>query len=438
MRRRSISAMALWLCVAACGERDSGRGPEAHDFALSLEVAAPAAQVLRVDLPAAALVAIRRPDKGDIRIVDARGRPLSMAFAGSEAARQGQARFNAIPFNGRIEDDRPAPVSVRVDRAGDSVSVRTGSGPSAGSDQAVLIDTRAMRETAVSIAPEARLPGQRPVTVSVAVGTDLRHWEPLAEHVLFRPGEEPGLLGGSRIPLPPVGLQGRYLRLSWHGEPELTISGATLFTSRIPPRPRVSIPARGLALTDAHHLDFTIPPGVMPAAMRVVMTGKDGVIPLRLLGRDNAEAPWTLLAMGSLRQGGEDVVLEMGEATVHRFRLEADTRGAGFSQVPKMELQYSPIALAVAFNGVGPYRLLVGNASAEPANFVLSDLTNLATPMGGARVIGARSDVAIELDTDKAGASPPLRLIALWSVLLLGVALLAYTAIKLMRANAAS
>lgn len=436
MNRGSLVVLAL-LQLAGCGRQEKSAEPKEDDFALSLKVEADGAKVQRLDLPAAALVTIRRPDKGDLRVVDAQGRSLSMAFIEPDAVIESKVQLSAIPFDSSKGKSINTPVSVHVEQDGSSVRVESGGGEEA-DEIGVLFDTRSVKESAVGISLEAELPKQKPVTISIAAGDDLKSWEPLAEQILFRPGNGHGLLGGSRIELPSADLRGRYLRVSAQGEPRLAISGATLFTSSIPCTQPVIVSAKGLGLTDAHSLAFTLPNGIMPAALRVTMTGNDGVIPLRLLGRDNAEAPWTPLAIASLQQGSAGVLMTTGEQTLHMLKLEADPRSAGFSTVPKVELQYAPITLAVAFNGAGPYRLLVGNSKAKPAVFALQEITNAPDRLAQAKVVGARTDVAVELTQTGQDTKLSPRVIALWAALLVGVALLAYAAIRLMRANNAA
>lgn len=438
MRHGYATALALMLLAAGCGERRNDAAPDANDFALSLQVEAPASQLLRLDLPAAALVAIRRADRGDIRVMDAHDRPLSMAFVDPAVARQSQTRLDAIPFNDAPDKNHSAPVSVWVDQAGHSVSVSAGGGGNTDSpERSILFDTRAIRSPAVAIALDAALEPQRPVEVTVAMGRDLKSWTPVAEQVLFRPGENQAMLGGNRIALPSVNLAGRYLRVSWSGETRFGIAGATLFTSTSPVRPLISIPAKGLTLPNAHEARFSMPPGLRPAAIRVTMIGRDGVIPLRVLGRDNAEAPWTLLAMATLRQGGQAAAVELGSGPAHFLKLEADSRSAGFSQAPSLALLYTPVTLAVAFNGDGPYRMMVGNPGAKPAIFALSELTNRNDSMGEAKVLGAPAAPTVDVSNNAANPAFSRRVVALWAALLAGVAVLAYTAFKLMRANAA-
>lgn len=436
MRLHVPLVLALLMLATGCGKAEGDTEPPPHEYALSLKVEAPGAHLSRIDLPAAALIAIQRADKGDIRIVDAQNRPLSMAFVEPSAAPQDMVHLDAIPF-GTTRANRASPVLVRVDQAGRSVRVQAENGETNDAGHNVLFDTRKVRNPAISITLDTTLPKQKQVTVSISAGADLKTWEPLAEQVLFRPGDGAELLGDSRISLAAPNLYGRYLRASWSGDAQLNITGATLTTSRNPPRSRVFITTKGLRLADTHTVIVHIPTGLTPTAMQVTMTGKDGVIPVRLFGRDNAETPWTLLALASLKQEAPGAVLEIGERPMRHLKLEADARSAGFSKVPTVVLQYAPVTIAAAFNGDGPYRLLVGNAVAKPAAFALSELANKNVPLGAARVVDAQTQVAVEVgnDEDNSGLAP--RVIALWAALLAGVLLLGYAAFKLMRANTA-
>lgn len=435
MNRILPAAFVLFLLLSGCGRPDGTAEPKTQDFALSLKVEASGVQVQSVALPAAVLTAFKRPDKGDIRIVDAHDRPLSVAFVEPNAEQRNSIHLDAIPFGSPTVAGRTGPFSVRVDQRGGSVSIHADGSEAEGFQPGVVFDTRNVRDPAVGIALDAVLPKQRPVTMSIATGPDLKLWEPLAEQVLFRASDGSGLLGGSRIDLPSAHLRGRYLRATWQGGPEVRISGATLFTSSVPVVPPISIAVRGLELADQHSLTFSVPSALMPRAMRVRMTSSDGVMPVRLLGRANAEAPWALLAMASLKQGGPGALLEIGDGTARMLRLEADPRSAGFSGPPSIDLQYAPVILAAAFNGDGPYRLVVGNSEAQPKAFALSDLSNISGPMAEAHIVGALPPVAIDLNRSAGLSSFPLKIVALWTVLLAGVALLAFAAFRLMRTN---
>lgn len=436
MRLRLGAALAIILLMSACNRMEREGEPAVSDFALSLKVDAPGAQVQRVDLPAAALIALRRRDGGDIRIVDAHDRLISIALIEPDAVQRGRVHLDAIPF-GKIveEEDVDAPLSVRVDQQQGVVSIRAEGGAAAPGESAVVFDSRRIDQTVTGIALDAELPPSQPVKVSIAKGSDLKVWEPLSEQILFRAGDGPEFLGGSRISLPPSVLKGQFLRISWHKTPGIRIFGGTLFTAAGPETLRVPIEARGAELSDSRSLVLAVPSGVMPKAMCVRMTGSDGIMPLKLYGREASEHPWTLLAMASLKQGGPGTVLEIGGMPARFLKLAADRRSAGFSKPPAIAFEYDPIILAAALNGDGPYRLLVGNSAAEPKRFALSELTDARGPLPRARVTGAPPQVAIALAPS--GREPFLapRTIALWSALLAGVAVLAFAAYRLIKAN---
>ncbi|NBC37777.1 DUF3999 family protein [Novosphingobium sp. FSY-8] len=437
MKRAAIAlTLALTLALPGCGApRAAPTGPQ--DFALNLPVTAPGTGVARLDLPVAALLAFRRADMGDVRVYDAQGRPLSIARMEPAAASQNAIHLPAIAINEDRAADGAA-VSVQVDQAGRRLTVAT-QGPAAGAAATaqVLLDTRSLADRAVAVRLDADLPPSRPVTVEIASSPDLKSWTPLTDAVLLRPGAGPELLGGGRIALPDVALQGRYVRLRWQGAPPGAVQGATLITSHTPAPPRLWVTARGIPAGSAQQMAFTLPVALQPGAVRVAMTGADGVVPLRLMGRDSAEAPWTPLAVGVLRQGAKATELPLEGIAPRQLLLEADPRSAGWSRPPALALALEPVSLLVAFNGAAPYRLAVGHADAAPALFAASDLApNPGTyPRAQVAATGA-GETFVDLGGE--GTSWPFapRKLALWGALLAGTGVLGMAVVRLLRANA--
>lgn len=432
---KRLVAIALLILAACSGkEGDPAAGPDS--FALSLPVEpAPGAQVQRVDLPTKAIIALKRADRGDIRIFDNRGKPLSIARLAEDPATFSTVHLDAISFNAQERTVAGSSVSVSVTQDERAITVDTAGGQQAPPQSSVLFDTRQVKEPAVDLALDATLPSQRPVTMSVKVSSDLKTWEPLAEQVLFRPGKGPALLGSGAIALNGGKLEKRYLLVSWSSMANATVTGAVLRTTPNPPPPRIAVPTSGLKLGDGGHaLQFALPPGPAPVAMRVTMTGQDGVVPVSLFGRNAAEQPWTPLAMGVLRQNEGAATLAAGDT--REFKLEADKRSAGFSRPPRLEFHYEPISLLVAFNGAGPYSLAVGNAAARPAFLNAADLTTQAGPYRAARAEAGRELAPIQLQTSASDSPFTGRKLLLWGTLLLGVAVLAAAAYWLMRTSA--
>lgn len=431
---KRLAALVL-LSVASCGQADRDKPLGPRDFALLLPVEADAGPLERIALPPAALAAIRRRDKGDIRVFDAQDRPLSLALLPGGPGELAVVRLKAIPFALPQSPSPGSSISVRVDRGAQAIRVKTDDASPAAPDHAVLLDTRQLNQPAVSITLDADVPVQRPVTVSLAVGGDLSHWQDLTRKVLFRPDQGAGLLGSGRIDLGGEVLGGRYLRVAWSGAPASMVTGASLATSPDPMPRRVTVAAKGAVMADPHHVLFTLPAGAGPTALMVAMTGRDGVVPIRLLGRAAADQPWAPLALASVRQGEKAALLELGDGGWREFMVEADTRSAGFSQMPRLDLQFAPVEVLAAMNGAAPYRLAVGQAKAPPAFFGMAELVTRPGPFPQARVMDDGRDVEIDVAIGKARTGLAPRIVALWAVLIGGVLVLAFAAYRLFRAN---
>ena len=434
---RRLVALPL-LLLASCDRADEGKPLAPHDFALTMPVEANAGPLQRVALPPAALVAIRRADKGDIRIFDAHDRPLSLALLPMGPGDFAVTSVKAIPFGPPPSPDHGPAVSVRVDHGAQAVSVKTDDSPPAPSEHAVLLDTRRLEQPAMSLTLDADVPVQRPVTVSLAIGSDLSHWQDLRQKVLFRPDQGEGLLGSGRIDLGGEVLGGRYLRVAWSGAPATMVTGASLITSPTPMPHRITVAAKGAVMPDAHHVLLTLPEGAAPTALTVRMTGRDGVVPVRLLGRASADQPWVPLALGSVRQGEQGAFLELGDGGLRNFMIEADSRSAGFSQRPGLDLHFAPVDVLVALNGAAPYRLAVGQAKAPPAFFGMAELATRPGPFPMARVKddGRHVEIDVAPGQDRNGFAP--RIMALWAALIGGVLVLGFAAYRLFRANDAA
>ncbi len=436
MRWTAIVAMAL---LAACQQKTASEPNGADGFAFSAALEPQGSAALqRIEVPAAALVAIQREDMGDIRVFDGRGKPLSIARldTAEPGAQAGQA-VAVYPIAGTAAaPDGPA-VSISIAQPGQTVLVEANGGAMGSGTAAALIDTRALTDPAVAVVLDADLPAQTPVAFTLEASGDLRAWEPLGEKVLFSPGAGQAPLGGTRISLPGVDLEKRYLRLSWKAAPGIAVRGAEVVTAREVPRPRLTLASNGAKLGDAHNLIFSAPSNAPIAAIGVTGTQADGVVPIKLYGRDAKERLWLPLSAATVRADGKAALLELGGSRFAQYRIEADARSAGFSAAPKLELQVEPLSLLAAFNGQPPYRLVAGNAKAEGKLFAPQDLAEpkvLAGDLPLAKVEATPPPI-IALDAGQADGPFTPRKLVLWGALLLGTAVLAFGAIRLLRAN---
>lgn len=419
--------------------------PAAYKLRLTVEPA-PGGTLQRVMLPAEALVVLREKDLGDVRLFDGRGKPLALARDGTGAATAEAQRSRDVPVfpvmgeAGAIQGGR---VTIAIDDAkvAHVVTVNTGGVATGGTPQVVaaLLDTPAISEPAVAITLDADLPKQTPVTALLESSNDLKSWDYLGEKVLFRSGDGPALLGSGRIALAGASLKDRYVRVSWDDTAGVSIKGAKVTTARTAPPPRLAVDASGQRLADPRELRFSVPFATPLAALRLTETGQDGVVPVKAYGRDDAEEPWVPLAAGIVRQGSAGSAIDLGGASFRHYRIEADKRSAGFSQAPRLELLLDPVEVLATFNGVPPYTLAAGQAGTKSAYFAASDLAPAATltgPLPQASVTSATTappSVAVQPEGPDGALSP--RKLVLWGALLLGTAVLAFAAFRLMRSS---
>lgn len=438
MMRKAI--VAALLLMAGCQDTSAPDRSGADVFAFSAQLEPQgAATVQRIDLPAAALVAIARDDLGDVRLLDARGKPLPLARL--DAVGRDAVTANQVPFypvaNGAGSAQSNA-VSVEIAQPGQTVSIATAGTLAKPNTAAALLDTRKLVQPAAAVQLDADLPAQTPVSFTIEAGSDLKNWDVLADKVLFSPaaGEPP--LGGARITLPGSRLEGRYLRLSWPADAGVTLRGGTVETARSTPDAPVLIATRGGKLDDAHNLRLDVPAAAPLAGLQFVVAKSDGLLPMRLYGREANELPWQALGAAVARGPAEPARFDLPGVRFAQYRIEADSRSAGFAAAPEVIVHLQPISLIAALNGEAPYRLMVGKIDAEPRYFSPGDLADakaLEADLPRA-VIKAGPPPIVNLDPGTGDSPFSPRKLALWGALLLGTAVLAWGAIRMLRANA--
>ncbi|MFO1254210.1 MAG: DUF3999 family protein [Sphingomonadaceae bacterium] len=436
IRKAMIAALALLAGCAGEAPKDAAR----HDgYALRLEVTpAEGGNLQRVTLPPAALVSLMRADAGDVRIFDSGGAVISLARQPVDAVEEFSANKVAVyPIEGPAAAPGASAISLRIDSDADiAISARRAEAQAVSGPAALLFDTRRLTDPLAAIQLDAELPPGRPVEVTLEASADLKSWDALGSKVLFRGEAGQELLGSARIALGGPVLKDRYLRASWPAAPGVLIRGGTIFTARTAPPAAVAIAADGAVLAADHDLRFALPAGYPPRAIRVTGPESIGVVPVRVYGREAPERPWVALAAGTLRDG-KPAQIDLTGAGFAEYKLEADQRSAGFGAVPKIELLYDPVVLIAAFNGKPPYNLAIGNAAAPSAFFapgdLLGDLPIWAT-LPKAKIGNPPANPVVKLaPTGNDGPFTPRKL-ALWAALLAAVAVLAFAAVRLIKA----
>ena len=479
---RSAGLACVGLAFAGGLWAADANSPQSYAQRLPLATV-PGAALQRVVLPAQVLAALQTADYRDIRIFNAQGQPVPMALAagGSAtvlAATEKQITLPAYPILGGAGASAGTlaqeGLSLRIEEQQGRrvVQINTSAGtPAAPSGQQVLgalFDTRTLGAPAVSLALDVDLPPAQPVSFQVATSRDLTHWSPLASTVLYRVPAQDGAagaaqLGSSTIHLTGADLKDQYLRVTWapaQGGVDLAanvaLRGATVTTSRSAaaaarPTVQVNLPTQN----KPHELGFSLPFATPVAAIGITPQGSNVLVPVRVLGRNGNQQPWTSLAEGvvySLQTAGVDqrsaaITLPSYQGNSWRdIRVEADTKTPGFTAPPAVSVEFDPVQLVFVASGDAPFTLAAGlpatdAQAAASAYLPLQSLVPGYQPAQENTLPLARTEVAAAgaANVPASVQAPDLsnktstKTMVLWGVLLAGVLALGLMAWALAR-----
>ncbi len=466
-----LAAAALSLCTGVAQAAADANSPAAYAIRVPVTLAADA-PLQRILLPAEVLVRLQSPGYADVRLFNGAGQPVPMALAGVAAASapEESVTLPAYPILGAASTGTAGleGLSLRIEeRQGQRVvqietaATTTTAGPA--TPQAVrgaLFDARNVQLPVARMALDVDLPAGQPVTFRVQASKDLKHWQPLAETVLYRADAAvaptaPGRLGNEQIDLQRADLKGHYLRVTW-GDAAVTLRGATLATStQTGPRARVSaslaVPPLG---NNPRELVFALPFATPVAALAITPPGSNVLIPVRVLGRNHREQPWSPLASAvvyKMATGGKEQAsgpVELGGVSVREIKIEADPKTPGFAAAPALALQFEPAQLVFLASGQGPFTLAAGLPGATAAASAFLPLASLVpgyqpaqenqlpvalADVARADVTGGQPADGAQVPAAAASGGISTRSAVLWGVLLAGVAVLGLMAWLLLR-----
>jgi hypothetical protein len=455
MIRKAIVAALVLLAGCSGDKLKDPASPDGYGLVLPV-TPAQGGTIQRVALPPAAIGALTRADHGDYRLFDGSGRKLAVALDSSRAD-AANAVDNAVPVT-PIEMPRsggPGNVSVQIGQGAQDVTVDVNARPDReGRPLAgLLLDTRELVDPAREVRLVIELPRDRLVEITVEQSSDLKTWTRIASRQLVRfPGEDLTDVV-SAVPLGGAMLKDTYLRISYPVASDVLVRTARVVTMKAAAAPQIAFATTGAALIDPHTIAFRYPLGgagegsakvvldtgssSLAPRLRITGSDQDGVIPLRLEGRRNAESPWTGWDGATLR-GGQAVELRFPGAAMADYRVVADPDSAGFFALPRIELLVDPVDLLVSFGGSPPYRLAVGNPAATPSLLADRELLGPNPPAAipTASVAGAKEAPVLSIAPAGDGGPFSPRKLALWAALLLAVGVLAFAAVRLMTASA--
>jgi hypothetical protein len=449
MIRAAIIAASLLLlvgCQARPGAAPSGPG----DFEVRLAVTpAPGDGTQRIPVPAEALAALRAPDRADLRVFDGQGRPLTMALVSADPAAAVQTvRLEALPILGTPDALAGEETELRIERrGGDRIATVLRNGAAADARPAtlgVLFDTRALSGPTRSLTLDAVLPAQQPVDVLIEASDDLANWSRAGSRTLYRrSADAAGAIGSEAVALDGLSGAHRYLRVTWSsarpllGPVEVRGAQATV-ESAAGAAALAAIATTPPRLANAHEVRFALACPAELAAVAIAPAGGEPLVPVRVLGRNGVDQPWTPLGAGDLRGAAPAPVALTGGA-FREYRIEADARTPGFTAIPVLKLLYRPASLVVLFDGRPPYTLAAGAKGAENRFLEPERLIPRYGPGAEARLplagIAAAPDPRLTLAPGDEGLFNR-KTALLWGLLLLGLAVLGVMVQRLWRPKA--
>jgi hypothetical protein len=457
MKTLTSAAALMLLASLACPAFAAVDKPGDYAYAMPLTVSARNG-VVQLRLPKEVYLNSRSAQLYDVRVFDAAGKVLPHAFM--QAAPRVQARIEQIPVKlfpvpeaasgAGFQND----VEIRTSADGAVTSVTTRHGASGQTRQesgaALVLDLG--KRTGADDRPVNALIFMLPdgadnyqAEVQLEVSDDLQHWETAGfAHLSRLRNANLDVLQNNRMEF--SARRFRYARLSWrHGRPvQFTgiLAEAPESTEVLPALDNVTLqPHEGLIPGELVYeagiaipvrrmrLDFSEPNIVMPVLIGSHVKRKgDGTI---------AFAPRRQATFFKINQDGQqrtsgELALDdqHAQAWVVRPLEQAGAR-------PQMTISWAPESVVFLASGSPPYTLHVGRPNAAPGH---RDLAQVAPGFAPVELQSLEQAVpgkltqtrAIQAGEEGQGAAR-LRIIALWSVLLLGVAVLAFMAWRLLR-----
>ncbi len=460
--RNAILVLGCWasLAIAQPGASDT---PADYSHAMPLAVSGKNS-VVQLRLPQPVYLHARSADLHDLRVFDGAGKVVPFAIRRSAAQSQASRRAlpvtifpvaNAAAAGSTARNDFE--IKTSADGSVTSVTTRHAGGPAAGAAPdrlgALVLDlgnTGAAIDALVFTLPEGQT--NYHAQVELEVSDDLRSWTSLGlSNLSWLVNSEGKALASDRMEFAARAF--RYARLTWQGgapvrfarimaeSPTQTTVAPAMASMVIAPAAGrfsddifyptpIAVPVRRVNL---HFGDRSM---VAPSVMGhyVELPALKGATSTRWEFRPRLEATvFQFVQNGAVRKSGDIIVDEVHESNWV-------VRSGGLVKAPPLlQLSWTPDTLVFMAAGSGPYSLHFGRSEAQSAqrpigqvapSFTEAELETLEQAVAGELTV-ASAGVIDDSAARQAGKDARNRMLLLWGVLLLGVAVLGAMAWKL-------
>lgn len=384
-----------------------------------------------------------REDLGDLRVFNGEGVVVPYALSRPAAPSLIHKTPVAIPLfplpeGARILIDG---VHLTINSAGSAVNLQTQNGSSVNpAVRQYLLDARAL-DTTISALQLAWPEGAPQFTgrLSLEASDDLAVWRSVAAAAPLANLRANGqTLVENRVEFAPT--KAKFWRCSWLGiAPSVELTGVLGEPAASLKEPeRASLEVDGSADSqNAREYTFDLRGHPPVSRVNLLLPDANSVFDVELATRSSASAPWRMMIRSGFYRlktpdaEQQNASLEVGPDTDRYWRARILGAGGSPRSPPRLHVEWIPNELTFLAQGHAPFQFAYGSASANDAEADLSHLPNSleAAPatLGPVQVTGGAARLIA-----KPAPFPRMR-IALWSVLLLAVALLAWMAYRIAR-----
>jgi hypothetical protein len=387
-----------------------------------------------------------RGDLADIRVFNARGEAVPVAWAPPASPAREPVRALELP---RFPVTTPA----AAETGGDQVRIQTRDGTLIelrgarrartlqSQPVAVLLDGTAMKEpVATLIFDWHSQPGTQVVQVRAESSDDLRTWQPVASGPLVKIAHGSRILEQPRLQFSPR--TAKYWRITWDAREFVIDRVRAEPPPRSMPVPRQvqRIAAKAMPKEGEHEYDLG---AALPVeALRLALSDPNSVVAATFLARNDPNASWVPVGQAGFyrlsREAGELVApaLEMPPYRARHWLVRL-APGSSTAAPPQLEAQWRPAELVFAARGDGPFTLAFGHKEARASTLPLASLLpgeerEKVRALPEAKVAAVRTGPEPSR-WQRMFAEADRKRIALWALLMAGVAVLGALAWRLSR-----
>lgn len=434
----------VFVVLTAIAHAEPSRDEFAYEAPITLNGSA---SVYRAPLTASVYRNVTRADLGDIRVFNAAGEilPHGVTLAVAEAAK----RTAALPlFPLAVDPDRSrddVSLQVEVQKDGSIVKIK-GAQPSLPGRRIYLLDASRVDEplTALTIRWRVVHADGGLHRIQIDASDDLKSWRSLTQGILARLEHDGQVLERNRVELPRQ--RSKYLRI-------------------VPADPASSFSLTGVdgefsAQTDAPRNWLTLAPqapakseeqryildGKMPVDRARVVLAPNSVARVLIMYRAKDGDSWlyagqkTVYRLETSGTALRDDEIRFGRAIVARQWMVKQTAksGGGLSQITALALGWVPHNLVFVARGDPPFRLAYGRSGLPPVDYGVDELLRQSKRDGQRRVDVGEATLGSPIEilgarALRGGWTAGWKSYLLWTVLVLGVGVLALLAVRVGR-----